>query len=125
MPIRVECSTAGLEANWVEVDEAWTRGELRDYTTLKGDAFVALWRRKVTGCHLVAQDGVVIDEPERVHELLDGLDLRLVRFVTAAPLEATDYLLGLGEVNKRLSFAGGEVAGMTRTPAQGMTHGGG
>ena len=113
MPIRVECSTPGLEENWIEVDEVWTRRELREYMSLKGEPFIALWQRKVTACHLVTGD-VVVDEPAQVHGLLDELDLRLTRFVTEAVLEATDYLLSLGEVNKRLSLPGVGEAAMTK-----------
>jgi hypothetical protein len=95
-----------LEDNWIEVSEVWSRGELRDYTSLKGDAFVALWRRKVTAVNLVTVGGETIDEPGAVHDRLDDLDLRLLGFITAAPLEATSHLLVLGETNRRLSFVG-------------------
>lgn len=120
MPIRVECSTPGLEDNWIEVAEVWTRQELAEYLTAKGPPFVALFVQKVTACHMVQPDGTVITDPATALELRDTFDLRLVRFPTAAVLEATDYLLGLGEVNKRLSSAGaGGAARMTAAPAKG------
>lgn len=111
MAIRVECSTPGLEENWVEVDEVWSRGELRQYTTLKGEEFVTLWQKKVTACNFVTVTGEAITDPKQVHDRLDDLDLRLVGFITAAPLEATNYLLALGELNRRLSSAGSVAAG--------------
>ena len=110
MAIRVECSTPGLEANWVEVDEAWTRSELREYTTRNGDPFIALWRQKVTACNFVTAAGETITDPKEVHERIDDLDLRLIGFITGAPLEATQYLLTLGEMNRRLSSAGSVAA---------------
>jgi hypothetical protein len=120
MAIRVECSTPGLEENWVEVSDVWTRGELRDYTAKKGDEFVALWRAKVTACNFVTAKGEAITDPLLVHDRLDDLDLRLLGFITTAPLEATSYLLALGEVNKRLSSAGTVTAATTtkRAPAK-------
>ena len=113
MPIRVECTTEGLEECWIEVDDAWSRRELREYTKLKGDPFVELWRRKVTACHLQTATGEVITEPVQVHERLDDLDMRLLGFVGQAPLEVTGHLLVLGEVNKRLSLPGADPAAKT------------
>lgn len=118
MPIRVECTTEGLEECWIEVDEAWSRRELREYTAARGEPFVALWRGKVTACHLLTVTGDVITEPGQVHERLDDLDVRLLGFVSQGPLEVTGHLLVLGEVNKRLSFAGADPAAKTtRAPA--------
>lgn len=116
MPIRVECSTPGLEENWIEVAEVWTQDELREFLTLRGEPFVAIFARKVTACHLVTPDGTVITDPAAVLENRGKFDLRLVRFPTTAVLEATDHLLTLGEANKRLSSAGAGVAART-TPA--------
>ena len=113
MPVRVECTTEGLEENWIEVSDFWTRAELSAYVKTSGDDFIALWRRKVTACHLVTGD-LVVDDPLLVHEQLDGLDIRLMRFLTGAVTEATNYLLSLGEANKRLSFPGAGAAVKTQ-----------
>ena len=110
MSIRVECSTPGLEANWVEVSDVWTRANLRDYTSLKGDDFVKLWQQKVVNVNMVTVSGEVITDPCQVHNNLDNFDLRLLGFITSAPLEATSYLLALGEMNRRLSLSGTEAA---------------
>lgn len=107
--VRVECTTEGLEENWVEVSDFWTRAELSAYSKTSGDEFISLWRRKVVACHIVTGD-LVIDDPLQVHEQLDGLDIRLMRFLTGAVTEATSYLLTLGEANKRLSFPGAGAA---------------
>ena len=115
MPIRVECTTPGLEANWLEVSDAWTRRESKEFTSLQGPPFIAMWQQKVTGCHLVTGE-MVIDDPHQVHDQLDDLDLRLMRFVTTAPLEVLTYLVMLGEANKRLSLVGGEVVTTKNTP---------
>lgn len=115
MPVRVECTTPGLEENWLEVAEVWTRRESKAFVTLNGPDFVALWQAKVTACHLTRADGNIIADPHQIHEQVDDLDLRLVRFVATAPLEVLAYLVALGEANKRLSFVGGEAV-TTKTP---------
>lgn len=118
MPIRVECTTEGLEDCWLEVKDAWSRRELREYAKeLKGSPFIALWRQKVTACHLLTVEGEVIADPQQVHERLDDLDVRLLGFVSQAPLAVTEHLLVLGEVNKRLSLPGADSAArMTKAP---------
>lgn len=119
MPVRVSCSTEGLEENWVEVSDRWTRKELTEFLTLKGKPFLDMFAAKVTACHLVRMDGTVLNDPAQVLLERDELDLRLVRFPVSAVLEATDYLLGLGEANKLLSPGGaGLAAKTTRAPGK-------
>ncbi len=109
-PIRVECTTPGLEENWLDVSDFWTRAELQEYGELSGDPFVDLWRKKVVACHIETGD-VAINDPAKVHDQIDQLDIRLIKFLTSGPRTVTDYLLSLGEANKRLSLPGtGEVA---------------
>lgn len=119
MPVRVSCSTEGLEENWIEVTEVWTRRELTDFMTQKGQPFLDLFAAKVTAVHLVRMDGTVLTDPANVLLGRDELDLRLFRFPVSAVLEATDYLLGLGEANKLLSPDGaGLAAKTTRAPGK-------
>jgi hypothetical protein len=111
MPIRVECSTPGLEANWLEVDEVWTRRELREFVTLRGAPFLELWTRKVTACHIELPHGsVVIDDPAAAALIHDELDVRLLGWLSSAVLVATEHILSLGEASARLSFNGVGVA---------------
>lgn len=111
MPIRVECSTPGLEANWIEVDEVWTRRELREFVTLRGAPFLELWVRKVTACHIEWPDGdVVVTDPAEVPAAHDDLDVRLLGWLSSAVLVATEHILSLGEASARLSSDGVGVA---------------
>lgn len=114
MAIRVECSTPGLEANWIEVDDVWTRKELQAFVSLVGEEYWALWGRKVVLCHLVLPDGGVVDDPMQVGLVADDVDLRLLRWLSSAVLTATQYLLNLGEVSARLLLGGVGVAVPTR-----------
>jgi hypothetical protein len=110
MPIRVECTTEGLEANWIEVDDVWTRRELQAFITLQGEAYWALWARKVTACHLPLAGGDAIEHPAQVVAAQDDLDIRLLRWLASAVLLATQTLLNLGEASARLSSDGAGVA---------------
>ena len=111
MAIRVECSTPGLEANWIEVDEVWTRKELREFVTLRGAAFLELWVRKVTACHIeLPYGGGIVDDPAAVPAVHDELDVRLLGWLSAAVLLATEHILSLGEASARLSLDGVGVA---------------
>ncbi len=116
MAVRVVCDTPGLEANWVEVDEVWTRKELQAFVTLEGDEYWELWARKVVACHIELPSGEVITAPERVRTALDDLDLRLLRWLSTAVLTATQYLLNLGEGSARLSLNGVGVAAPAKIP---------
>ncbi len=115
MPVRVECSTPGLEANWVEFSDVWTRRDLREYFAIKGEGFRRLWLRKVTAIHLVTPDGEEITDPTQVHERLDDLDLRMISFPFDAGVDAIAHLLTLGERARRLSSGGDVAAPMTTT----------
>lgn len=117
MPVRVQCTTPGLEGNWVEFSDVWTRKELQDYMGLRGGEFVALWQRKVTAIHIETPAGEVITDPLELHQRLDDVDIRMLTFATDAGIDATAHLLTLGEANRRLSFAGDAAAQTTTTPA--------
>ena len=120
MPIRVELTADGLEENWLEVSEQWTRRELREYLAMTLPAMTEsdLWASKVTACHLVTGD-LVLDNPALMKDVSDELDLRLVRFAATALLDVANYLLTLGEARKRLSCDGVEVAApMKMTPTR-------
>lgn len=115
MAIRVECATPGLEANWIEVDEVWTRKELQAFVSLQGEAYWALWGRKVTDCYIALHDNGAIDDPAMMGLLLDELDLRLLRWLSSAVLMATNHLLSLGEASALLSLDGVGVAAAQTT----------
>jgi len=125
MPLRVECTTPGLEANWIEVDEVWAWKEFHAFTRLSGDEYWRLWGRKVTACHVELVDGGAVTDPTAVQVALDGMDMRLVRWLPSAVLTATSHLLNLGEGSARLLSNGVGVAVPTKRPTavEGTTSG--
>jgi hypothetical protein len=118
MPIRIECTTPGLEDCFVEVSERWTRSDIGAIFQ-PGIPFAALWRRRVTACYLACVDGaalvdpaLVCDEEGAVHP---DLDVRLVNFPEAALVLAVNEIASLGKANARLS-SGGSGRAMTTMP---------
>lgn len=116
MPIRVECTSEGLENCYVEVSERWTRNDIQ--ALFEPGAEAALVRRKVTACYLECVDADAITDASAIYDadgkLHPDLDVRLINFVPAALIMAVDRIASLGKVNARLSSAGtGRAATMT------------
>ena len=121
MPIRVYSEAAGLEECFVEVSERWAVRELAEVYGGR-DAWLALFRRKVVGCHLLTAEGEAIDDPAQILERFDDLDVRLARLVNLSLSNAVDYLATLGEASKRvLSGAGAPATTTTMTTAPNST----
>ena len=122
MQVRVECTVAGLEGNWVDLAECWTRGELRDWTRAtygqgqQGRMFELLGA-KLTAVHVYLPDGSLLTDGPGLVERFDDLDMRVVRWLASGISQALDELQSLGKTRKRLLFDGVEVAAMTmQTP---------
>jgi hypothetical protein len=119
MPIRVDCTTPGLEHCFIEVSERWTRADIQ--ALFEPGKAAELFRRKVTACHLAGVDGAAITNApgtyDEAGELAADLDVRLVRFVPAALVLAVDEIASLGKANARLSSGGTERATTTMPPA--------
>lgn len=120
MTIRVYSEIDGLTDCYVEVAEnGWS---VRDLSQLYAgrDAWLALFRRQVTGCHLLDAAGGSIDDPAEAIERFDDLDLRLARLLNNCLAHAVDHLTKMGESQKRVQSGGGAPA-TTMTPTQRTT----
>lgn len=114
--MRVTCSIEGLEQNWVEFTDRWTRAEQRELTDANDETWFALFRRKATACNLALEDGTVITNPAQVTpDAVEGMDLRLVGFLGASMTWVCAELRVLGNASRRLSSNG--VAPTTKTLA--------
>ncbi len=121
MPIRVYSEAAGLEACFVEVDERWSIRELNRIYESR-EAWLELFRRKVTGIHVLTVDGEAVEDAEQAIARFEDLDLRLARLVNNSLANAVDYLATLGEASKRvLSGAGAPATTTTMTTAPNST----
>ena len=107
MSIRVTPDIADLAESYVDVSERWTRAEFTALLDADGENTMATLRRKLDGCHLQLDDGTFCDEPAQITDsLLDGMDLRLIGFLGAAPLKACAHLRSLGFRSALPSFVG-------------------
>lgn len=120
MPLRIDCTTPGLEACFVEVSERWTRADIAA-AFQPGIPFAAVWRRRVTACALACVDGALLTDPGEVCDddgvLHPDLDVRLVSFPDAALMLAINEIASLGKANARLSSGGSGRAMTTMLPA--------
>ncbi len=115
MQVRLECTADGLIGNWIELNEVWTRGELKRWNlavigALPESELFALLETKVTATHLYLPDGTLITSGKTMVERFDDMDSRLVRWLASGISQAQRDLLALGEAKKRLLFDGVEIA---------------
>ncbi|GIV82786.1 MAG: hypothetical protein KatS3mg051_2140 [Anaerolineae bacterium] len=118
MARRYYCDIEGLEENWVEVDERWTR---REFDQLFEPEYNEQWldwlHRKVVACHIRAGDVVLDDPGELTEEALLDADLRLWGFLGGVLIRAAVDLRNLGNVSGRLwSATSGAAATATKGP---------
>ena len=108
------CDIDGLEENWVDVSEKWTRREaqqVRRWDFKDNDEFWSVFAGKVEGLHLVNELGGVINTPaEMTDEFLFDCDERLAGFLGNILTTCVDRLSALGNAHARLSLTGTEPA---------------
>lgn len=116
--IRLE-GTDDLAGNWIDLSDQWTRAEMRNWYAGSLAGNDAVWlpvlKSKLVGVHLHLADGTLIEDAATFVEKIDDLDIRLVRWLSSGVMAATQELLHLGERQKRLLFAGVEVAAPKKT----------
>ena len=86
MALRYTCSLEGLEDNWVEVSEVWTRREQREYAE-ESHTFESVrvwWEKKFTAINIIPLSGKTIKSVNLITEevLEDKLDSRVCDFMS-------------------------------------------
>ena len=106
--MRWECKVPGLEGNWIEVADSWTRNEEKALDEAKGDdvKFFAIWRAKVTACHLVTADGRTLTAPAEVEASVGDLDIAVLQGMGSVLDFARFERRKLGNASWRLSSNG-------------------
>jgi hypothetical protein len=119
MKIRLECTLPELAANWVDLSDVWTRGEVRDWyagsLASKETVTLPLLEKKLVGVHLHLADGTLVTDAATLFARLDDMDMRLVRWLGVSVMAALQENLALGEAQRRLLFDGVEIAAV-KTP---------
>ena len=107
MPIRIECTAPGLEANWLDVADKWTQRDVERLVEVTDEAFYELMRVKVVACHIELETGVTITDPQGItaDAMLDADVVLLAWFGRALPLAVAQRRL-LGNASARLSLPG-------------------
>ncbi len=104
MPVRIECTAPGLEANWLDVADKWTQRDVERLVEVTDEAFYELMRAKVVGCNIVLETGEAITDPQAITSaaMLDADVVLLAWFGRALPLAVAQRRL-LGNASARLS----------------------
>jgi hypothetical protein len=104
--MRLYCDIEGLQDNWVDVADAWTRKEFRQMVESDGADFLEMFHAKVTGCHIESGDESIDDPAGITEDALDDIDMRLVGFLGSVLVTACVGLRSLGNVSARMSSNG-------------------
>lgn len=117
MPLKFHPEIEGLTHCWVEIEERWTRREVRELMERDDEAtMVKFLRAKVTGCHLERGDGQPpVTTTDELIANLDDLDLRLIDFIGTVLIQAAAILRTLGNLSGRLGSPG-SAKNQTQTP---------
>ena len=105
--LRYHCGLQGLEQNWVDVSEVWTRREIVELFENSKDPAMAeiYWHKKILACHFERIVGPAIDDPALLLSDLvdDEVDVRLWDFLSSVLFMACTAVRSLGPYSGRLS----------------------
>lgn len=117
MSITKHCTIEGYTECHITVTDQWTRGELRTYFKLTGEAFVDFHRTKIEACYLATADGSALEDPKDLtNENLDRLDWLLFRWFSMAFQTAIFDVQRLGEAKVQQSLRSTEEKPNSETP---------
>lgn len=109
--MRMQCRVEGLEHNYIDVSDVWTRRDLRRLAEADGDEWVDIAREKLVTCHIDVVGGAAIEQPaDLTIDALDSMDLRIVGWLGAALPYACSELRQLGFRSAVLSSGGNGTA---------------
>lgn len=103
--MRFSCTIDGLEANWIEFSDVWTRNEGVDLLTRNNEEAVnAYLAKKCVACYVEQLDGPAVTDPKQLTwEWLGDIDVRIHRFIIRALFSAYSESVSLGNGSAQLS----------------------
>lgn len=120
--MRYECDIAGLESDYIELSDSWSRAEVRAFwamTSRDGADYGALMRRKLIALHLTCVDAEPLTTVEQFTEdNLEMLDMRAFQWLSFVPVAHVTRLGTLGETTRLRLFgnAGESAAQVNNSP---------
>lgn len=117
--MKYQCDIPGLEHNFIELRDDWSRGQVREFWTAKGEEYFALVAKKTTACHLDVPDGEPITSVEQFTlDAIDTIDSRVFQWFMMVPSAHINALGEMGEAARRrlLSSTGESTAPTTDSP---------
>lgn len=121
MAIRIECTIDGLDDNWLQLSDTWSRREMRAWYTAVLQADESTWlpilQSKLLGVHMRLIDGTPIADADALIEQLDNMDVRLTRWLPHSVLGALMEMLSLSESSRRILLNGAAVPAASPTTA--------
>jgi hypothetical protein len=115
--MRYQCDIPGLENNFVEFSDAWSRAQRRALRQLNGDTWLQLLAGNVIAIHLDCPDGEPLTTLEGVtNEMFEAVDMRVWDWFQFVPIAHVHNLDNLGETSgRRLLGMNGESAAQPTT----------
>ena len=104
--MRLYCDIDGLDKNWIEISDAWTRREYKDMVDAESAEFFDILHAKATACHIETSGGVIEDPADITEDSIDDVDMRLVGFIGSVLVSACVRLRSLGNASARASSDG-------------------
>lgn len=121
MAIRIECTIDGLDDNWLQLSDTWSRREMRAWYTAVLQADESTWlpilQSKLLGVHMRLIDGTLIADANALIEQLDNMDVRLTRWLPHSVQGALVEMLALSESSRRILLNGAAVPAASQTTA--------
>ncbi len=117
--MKYDCDIPGLEHNFIELRDDWSRGQVREFWTAKGEEYIALIAKKITAAHLDVPDGEPLTSGEQLTvDALDTVDSRVFQWFMVVPVAHVQALGDMGEAARRrlLSSTGESTAPTTDSP---------
>lgn len=125
--MRYQCDIPGLEHNFVEFSDSWSRAQRLAVRKATGDEWLTLLAKKITAMHMDCPDQEPLTTLEGVtNEAFQAIDTRVWDWFGWVPAAHFNYLDSLGEGSGRrlLGVKGESAATPTDSPTPTTTPGG-
>jgi hypothetical protein len=117
--MKYSCDIEGLEHNYIELSDVWSRKQATEFLTADSDKYLALLKAKIIALSLDCVEGPPVTSAEDLtDDALDDLDMRVFHWLKIIPRGHVQNVLNLGEASGRRSYVtvGETAARMNASP---------